>query len=182
MMEHQTDEGIPDFLKVVNRDKPMKGVKRIKTKAAPVAAPEPPADPFENIEPKVADIIREEIRAHRFKLHWLDDPGTVLAFRRTMMEKQIRRDERLAKLAALPKPEKIEKSVFGVGIKIIVLKMRENPKAARTVTFAKMAEFIKKNPSADAAEVFSRTEYTRQALKLDIEKGFVKTDIIGKGR
>jgi hypothetical protein len=168
---------IPDFLKVANRGK----VKPPKAKKTASVDPPPIRDPLADLESSLAATVREELRCGRFREHWLEDPSTVFILQRNLLEKQFKRDERLAKLASLPKPEpKAPLPEFGLDLRIIVL--IPNPKrqagAARIPRFASLLDYLKKSPNASVAEIFKNTTYIKADFLRDVRLKIIKTDLI----
>jgi hypothetical protein len=183
-MQKSTNDplAIPDFLKVANRGKKFK-----LPKVAPSALVAKAEPVLPDVEPEVLAIIEQEIKAGRFRRHWLHDASTVRLFERELNIKEAKRaateTERLvAREAAKAEREALKalKPEFGLGIKIIIL--NRNPKrmpgAARIPRFASLLAYLEKHPNASVAEVLKNTTYIKGDFDRDQRLKIIKTDLI----
>ncbi len=170
---------IPDFLKVANRPK-LKAPKGAKKKIEDA----PPADPLADLglAPETEALLRSEIKTGRFMSRWLSDPSTIFVFEREHQLRKAKKERKDEDRLVERKINRVIKPAYGVGLRITVLKMRDNAMAKRTMTFSEMVTYLGNNPTADIANVIANTDYTRSALNLDVTKGYVKIDVIADAK
>lgn len=187
-MQKSTNDplAIPDFLKVANRGKKFK-LPKIAVSPAKKTEPQQQLD----IRPDVAEVIEQEIKAGRFRRHWMTDASTLRLFERQLDQqranKEAREAERMvAREAARAEREAMKalKPKFGLGIKIVVLNRdpKRMPGAARIPRFASLLAYLDKHPNASVAEVFENTTYIKGDFDRDQRLKIIKTDLISNGK
>lgn len=129
----------------------------------------------------------DQIENKVFMHHWLLDPSTVRMALLVRQEKQIKKEESLARLRALgeakkaTEPPKVKRPAFGSGVKFKVLKEAPRKEGTRGAkVYAAMVAWKKKNPSGTVAELLAmekETGYNKTDLAWDVDHGHIKTDV-----